>query len=134
MPQSARFTSSSHGSWIVASAVRTPLAELAGWKVGFRSYGEPFINATSPHGKHMSDVMATFDEFERALIAECGRAGMAKARREGKRLGRPRKFNGELEALRPAILACIPSRRHAARKLDVTPSTVSRAIVEGAGR
>jgi len=35
-------------------------------------------------------MMGVFAEFERAIIQERARAGLARARIEGKRLGRPR--------------------------------------------
>jgi DNA invertase Pin-like site-specific DNA recombinase len=37
----------------------------------------------------MFQMMGVFAEFERAMIAERVRAGLARARGEGKRLGRP---------------------------------------------
>jgi DNA invertase Pin-like site-specific DNA recombinase len=106
----------------------TTLAQLAGWKVGFRSYSEPFIDTSSPHGKLMFDLMATFAEFERSLIAERVRAGMARAKASGTHCGRPPKLNGELEALRPAIESGRLSRHQAARRLGVTHTTISRAL------
>ena len=45
--------------------------------------------STTPAGKAMFQMMGVFAEFERAMIAERVRAGLARARSEGKRLGRP---------------------------------------------
>jgi DNA invertase Pin-like site-specific DNA recombinase len=47
------------------------------------------LDTTTPSGKAMFQMMGVFAEFERAMIAERVRAGLARARREGKRLGRP---------------------------------------------
>ncbi len=44
-------------------------------------------------------------------------------------MGRPQALNGNLDALRPAIEAGILSRRQAAKRLGVTVSTVSRALL-----
>ena len=44
---------------------------------------------TTPTGKALFQMMGVFAEFERAMIAERVRAGLARARSEGKRLGRP---------------------------------------------
>ena len=44
---------------------------------------------TTPAGKAMFQMMGVFAEFERAMIQERVRAGLARARDEGKRLGRP---------------------------------------------
>jgi hypothetical protein len=47
------------------------------------------LDTTTPAGKAMFQMMGLFAEFERAMIAERVRAGLARARGEGKRLGRP---------------------------------------------
>ena len=49
------------------------------------------LDTTTPAGKAMFQMMGVFAEFERAMIAERVRAGLARARSEGKRLGRPPK-------------------------------------------
>ena len=55
-------------------------------------------------------------------------AGMARAKRQGKHVGRPLALNGNFDALRPAIDSGQLSRRAAAKRLGVTVSTVSRAL------
>jgi len=60
----------------------------------------------------MFQMMGVFAEFERAMIQERVRAGLARARSEGKRLGRPTPG-------RPGI-------RVIAERLGVNPSTVQR--------
>src|SRR5215469_5510861 len=47
------------------------------------------LDTTTPAGKAMFQMMGVFAEFERAMIQERVRAGLARARGEGKRLGRP---------------------------------------------
>jgi hypothetical protein len=44
------------------------------------------LDTTTPAGKAMFQIMGVFAEFERAMIAERVRAGLARARGEGKRL------------------------------------------------
>jgi hypothetical protein len=53
---------------------------------------------------------------------------MARARKRGVQVGRPRALNGELEALRPAITAGTLSVRAAARQLGVSAPTVAREL------
>lgn len=48
------------------------------------------IDTTTPAGKAMFQMMGVFAEFERAMIRERVMAGLARARAQGKRLGRPR--------------------------------------------
>ena len=47
------------------------------------------IDTTTPAGKAMFQMMGVFAEFERAMLQERVRAGLVRARSEGKRLGRP---------------------------------------------
>jgi DNA invertase Pin-like site-specific DNA recombinase len=47
------------------------------------------LDTTTPAGKAMFQMMGVFAEFERAMIQERVRAGLARAKSEGKRLGRP---------------------------------------------
>jgi DNA invertase Pin-like site-specific DNA recombinase len=63
------------------------------------------LDTTTPSGKAMFGMMGVFAEFERAMIQERVRAGLARAKAEGKRLGRPR-VNGEVErAIQAALKA-----------------------------
>jgi DNA invertase Pin-like site-specific DNA recombinase len=48
------------------------------------------LDTTTPAGKAMFQMMGVFAEFERAMITERVRAGLRRARAEGKTLGRPR--------------------------------------------
>lgn len=56
--------------------------------VGFRSLTEGF-DTTTPAGKLMFHMLGALAEFERGLIAERTRDGMAEARAQGRRLGAP---------------------------------------------
>jgi DNA invertase Pin-like site-specific DNA recombinase len=47
------------------------------------------LDTRTPAGKAMFGMMGVFAEFERAMIQERVRAGLARARSEGKQLGRP---------------------------------------------
>jgi DNA invertase Pin-like site-specific DNA recombinase len=107
--------------------------QLRRWGVGLRSYSEPWLDTsgTSPVGDLMLNILASFAQFERSLIAERVKAGMARAKKQGKHVGRPAKLNGNLDALRPAIEAGTLSRSAAARRLGVTLSAVSKALKKG---
>ena len=105
------------------------LERLRGWRVGLRSYAEPWLDTTSPFGEALYYITVAYAQLERGIIAERVRAGMDRARRQGKHVGRPHTLNGNLDALRPAIEAGTLSRRQAAKRLKVNVSTVSRALV-----
>ena len=47
------------------------------------------LDTTMPSGRAMFQMLAVFGEFERELIVARVNAGLDRARREGKRLGRP---------------------------------------------
>jgi hypothetical protein len=64
------------------------LSELHALKVDLFLHQQG-LDTTTPAGKAMFQMMGVFAEFERAMIAERVRAGLARARGEGKRLGRP---------------------------------------------
>ena len=118
----------------VARASRT-LEDLRRWGVGLRSYSEPWLDTsgTNPAGELMFNILASFAQFERSLIAERVRAGMARARKSGVHVGRPAKLNGDLAALRPLIESCQLSRHQAARQLGVTHTTISRSLARARG-
>lgn len=119
----------------VAHASRT-LEDLRRWGVALRSYLEPWLDTsgTNPAGELMFNILASFAQFERSLIAERVRAGMARAKKSGVRIGRPAKLNGELDALVPDILAGRLSRHAAARRLGVTHTTVSRSLARASAK
>ena len=61
------------------------------------------IDTTTSSGKAMFQMMGVFAEFERAMIQERVRAGIARARSEGKRLGRPPIPERVEDAIRAAL-------------------------------
>ena len=85
------------------------------------------LDTTTPAGKAMFQMMGVFAEFERAMIQERVRAGLARARGEGKRLGRP-PIAPELEQRIRKALATPgrPGVRKIAERFGVNPGTVQR--------
>jgi Resolvase, N terminal domain/helix-turn-helix, Psq domain len=79
----------------------------------------------TPAGKAMFQMLGVFAEFERSIIQERVRAGLQRARREGKRLGRPPIADKLAERIRAALAGGMSVRKTAA-KFDVNPSTVQR--------
>src|SRR5436190_10285310 len=65
------------------------LDELQALGISFVSLGEGIDTAT-PAGRLQLHILAAIAEFERSRCVERVRAGMARARAEGKHLGRPR--------------------------------------------
>ena len=50
------------------------------------------VDTTTPAGKAMFQMCGVFAEFERGILSERVKAGLSRARQEGKTLGRPMKF------------------------------------------
>jgi len=67
----------------------TALDEFRSLGVDFISHHEA-IDTTTPLGKMVFTVVASVAELERSIIVERVKAGLARARAKGKRLGRPR--------------------------------------------
>ncbi len=65
----------------------TLLTDLHGKGVGLYLHQQGLDTSTAS-GRAMFQMMGVFAEFERAMIVERVKAGLARARREGKRLGR----------------------------------------------
>src|SRR5947207_7341162 len=70
----------------VADLVST-LQELTALGVGFVSVTEA-LDLTTPAGRAMAGLLSVFAEFERDIMRERVRAGLAHARLQGTRLGR----------------------------------------------
>ena len=87
------------------------------------------IDTSSSGGRLLFHMMAALAEFERNLISERTKAGMAAARQNGRRLGRPPSLEGE--RLHAAILAVTengePIEKVAAR-FGVSPRCLCRVL------
>lgn len=85
------------------------------------------IDTTTPSGRLLFHVLAAIAEFERDLIRDRVIAGIRRAQAQGRRLGRPRKYQVDGKRAR-TLLAEGTSLRGVARALGVHPSAVSRAL------
>ena len=64
--------------------------QLDQWGIGWRSYTETFFDSCGPFKDAVISIMASLAKIEREKISERTKAGLRRARREGKILGRPR--------------------------------------------
>ena len=102
------------------------LAELHSLKIDLclRQQG---IDTTTPAGKALFGMMGVFAEFERSIIQERVRAGLNRARSQGKRLGRPPLDPTLRERIQQALR--VPGRpgvRKIAEQFGVNASTVQQ--------
>ncbi|MGH7667164.1 MAG: recombinase family protein [Candidatus Dormibacteria bacterium] len=116
----------------VLDAAQT-LERLRAWGVGLRSYQEPWVDTTSPFGEALYYITAAYAQLERAVLAERVRAGMARAARDGVRIGRPRAvdrpgFAEQWARIEPELAAGRVSQREVARQLRIGVATVDRLL------
>ncbi len=89
------------------------------------------VDTTTPGGKALFQMVGVFAEFERAMIQERVKAGLARAREQGKILGRPpvgQKIEAKILALRETGVGMLKI----ARALGVGTGTVQRVIRQAA--
>lgn len=105
------------------------ILDLLGKKgVCFRSLTE-CIDTSSSGGRLIFHVMAALAEFERSLISERTRAGLAAAKARGKQIGRPPSMTAaELEDAKATILSGSLSPSEVAAIYDIQYSTLMRLI------
>jgi DNA invertase Pin-like site-specific DNA recombinase len=102
------------------------LQELEHLGVGFVSLTEA-LDLTTPAGRAMAGLLAVFAEFERDVLRERVRAGLAHARENGKRLGRPitaALHADQVRKLRGSGL----SKSEIARRLNIGRTSVRRIL------
>ncbi len=113
---------------------------LAAWElvgVSFQSLREQFDTSTAL-GRLLLNLLAALAEFELELIRERVKAGMDRARRQGRQIGRPKvtdrkgfkkRFGDILERLNGGDI----SRRQAAKELGIGYATLKRLLDAGEG-
>lgn len=102
------------------------LAEFDALGIQFVSLHEG-VDTSTPNGRLVFGIFASIAEFERELIRERVRSGLAAARARGKRLGRPRcnVDQSRIDALRTQGF----SWRMIARELGVGVATARAAVL-----
>ncbi len=88
------------------------------------------LDTTTPAGKAMFQMMGVFAEFERAMIRERVKAGLVRARAQGKTLGRPMIDQKTDAAIRKALTKGDVGIRKIATTLGVGTGTVQRIKAE----
>lgn len=88
------------------------------------------LDTTTPSGRALFGMMAVFAEFERAMIQDRVNAGLARAKAQGKRLGRPtvgEETESKVRELRASGMGMVK----VARTLGVGVSAVQRIVAAG---
>src|SRR5436190_13055653 len=102
------------------------LQELQHLGVGFVSLAEA-LDLTTPAGRAMAALLAVFAEFEREILRERVRAGLAHARQNGKKLGRPATAARHASEIRTLHRAGV-TKSEIARRLEIGRTSVRRIL------
>lgn len=114
----------------------TTLERLRTWGVGLRSYSEPWLDTTSPFGEALYYITVAYAQLERGILRERVKAGMDRARKQGRRIGRPkvtdrRGFIASFGAVVVRLQKGEISRRRAAEELGIGYATLKRLLDAG---
>ena len=102
------------------------LQELDHLGVGFVSLTEA-LDLTTPAGRAMAALLAVFAEFEREILRERVRAGLAHARQNGQTLGRPITAGLQADKARKLHRTGV-SKAEIARRLQIGRTSVRRIL------
>ena len=102
------------------------LQELEHLGVDFVSLTEA-LDLTTPAGRAMAGLLAVFAEFERDILRERVRAGLAHARQNGKRLGRPQTGALHASQVRKLNRAGV-SKAEIARRREIGRTSIRRIL------
>jgi putative DNA-invertase from lambdoid prophage Rac len=104
------------------------LRELESWKVSVIAMNGMTFDLSTPHGRMLATFLSGIGEFERDLISERVKSGLAAAKARGKNLGRHPGQRPKSDRLAPKVLALIDegrSYRWIARDLAISKNTVA---------
>ncbi len=106
------------------------VTELEGKEIGFRSLTEA-IDTTNAGGKLVFHIFAALSEFERSLIQERTKAGLAAARARGRKGGRPRALSkDQVKKARAILNDPMISKTEVAKHFSVTRATLNKALTD----
>jgi putative DNA-invertase from lambdoid prophage Rac len=107
------------------------LKELQTWRVSVIAMNGLAFDLSTPHGRMMATIIAGIAEFERELIQDRIRSGIAAAKARGKRLGRQPGQRPKSDRLAPKVLALVGngrSYRLIGRELGLSKNTVAEIV------
>ena len=107
------------------------LKELEAWRVSVIAMNGLAFDLSTPHGRMLATIIAGVADFERELIQERIRSGIAAAKARGKRLGRQPGQRPKSDRLAPKVLALVAERRSyrlIGRELGLSKNTVADIV------
>ena len=107
------------------------LQELEARRVSVIAMSGLAFDLSTPHGRMLATVISGIAEFERDLVRERVRSGMAAAKARGKKLGRQPGYRPKSDRLAPKVLALVElgrSYRLIGRQLGLSKNTVADIV------
>lgn len=107
------------------------LHKLAGWKVSVIAMSGMAFELETPHGRMMATLLAGIAQFERDLLSERVKSGLAAAKARGKKLGRQKGQRPKSDKLAPKVIEFVEagrSYRWIARDLGISKNTVNDIV------
>jgi len=105
------------------------ITNLENRHIGFQSLTEN-IDTTSPTGKLIFHIFGSLAEFERGLIRERIKAGLAAAKKKGKKFGRPEALNEKDKEMALAMFNGGAAKIDIAKHFNVTRQTIYSLLKE----
>jgi len=87
------------------------LKELETWRVSVIAMNGLAFDLATPHGRMMATILVGLADFERDLLQERIRSGIAAAKARGKRLGRQPGQRPKSDRLAPKVVALVADGR-----------------------
>jgi len=107
------------------------LQELHGWNVSLIAQTGLQFDLNTPQGRLIAHLMASLAEFERDLVRERVRSGVAAAKARGQKFGRSPGQRVKADKLRPKVLQMVQSGhsyRQIADSLHLSKTTVNEIV------
>jgi DNA invertase Pin-like site-specific DNA recombinase len=102
------------------------LEELNAIGVGFVSVTDA-LDLTTPSGRALAGMLSVFAQFERDILLERVKNGIAQAKKKGTHCGRPRTIDKQSEKIQRLFAEGL-SKRRISHQLGIARSSVLRAL------
>ena len=102
-------------------------SKVAAWKVSVVAMQGLTFEINTPHGRMMTTLLAGIAQFERDLLSERVKSGLAAARKRGKKLGCQKGQRPVSDKVAPKVIQAAKegrSYRWIARDLQISKTTV----------
>ena len=104
---------------------------MANWKVSVVAMNGMTFELDTPHGRMMTTILAGIAQFERDLMSERIKSGLAAAKARGKKLGHQKGQRLKSDRLAPKVMQLINegrSYRWIAKDLRISKNTVGEIV------